>query len=384
MAVHPRVHPVTSTITVARLVGAPGGPGGPARVTVADGLVTDLAPAAPGATVAPWTLVPGFVDLQVNGIDEVDVAGADGPAWDRLDADLLASGVTTWCPTLVTAPPASYPGALARVAAAGARPGRRRPGIAGAHLEGPMLGGRPGAHPPEHLRPVDLGWLASLPEVVRVVTLAPELPGAAAATALLAARGVAVSLGHSSAGTEEVRAAVDAGATLVTHLFNGMEPLHHRRPGLVGVALTDDRLVVGLIADLVHVDPVALAVAFRSKGPGGVALVTDAVAWRAERIGRIRIRHDGRAPRLPDGTLAGSSLTMDAAVRNVVATGAASLERAVEAAATTPAAVLALADRGLIAPGRRADPVALDDELRVVATWVGGELAHRRRTAPHR
>ncbi|HUF32552.1 MAG TPA: amidohydrolase family protein [Acidimicrobiales bacterium] len=360
------------TLTVARVLGCPDALPGPATVVIDSGEIRAVTPAEAAAAVEPWTLVPGFVDLQVNGIGDVDVATADGPDWARLDAHLLGAGVTSWCPTLVTAPLDVYPARLERVAAAAVRPEEGQPLIVGAHLEGPMLGGRPGAHPPAHLQPVDLAWLDSLPPVVRLVTIAPELDGVIDAIGLLRSRGIVVSLGHSAAEASQVTAAVDAGATMVTHLYNGMEPLHHRRPGLVGVGLTDERLAVGLIADLVHVDPTALALAFRAKGPGRVVLVSDAVAWQAERIGRTEIRHDGTAPRLPDGTLAGSSLTMDAAIRNIVASGAASLEAAVAAASTSPAAVLGLDDRGLVAPGRRADLVALDGDLEVVATWVGG------------
>jgi len=308
-------------------------------------------------------LVPGFVDLQVNGFDDLDVAAADTD-WDRLEDRLHATGVTTWCPTLVTAPLPDLTGRLDRIPA--------RPSIAGVHVEGPFLGGRPGAHPTDQLLPIDLEWLAALPPKVRLVTLAPELEGAVEATRLLTRNGILVSLGHSSATIEQVRACTDAGAALVTHLFNGMPPLHHREPGLVGATLTDDRLVAGLIADLVHVHPTAIQVAFRAK-PGRIALVTDAVAWRRARIGGIEITHDGEAPRLPDGTLAGSSLTMDRAVRNVVHAAGVDLAAAVAAASTTPATVLGLTDRGRLAPGCRADVVAFDaDALAVVGVWASG------------
>jgi N-acetylglucosamine-6-phosphate deacetylase len=181
-----------------------------------------------------------------------------------------------------------------------------------------------------------------------------------------------VSLGHSAASLAEVLACIDAGARMITHLFNGMPALHHREPGMVGAALTDDRVVAGLIADLVHVHPTAIDIAFRAK-PGRIALVTDAVAWRSARIGRIEIVHDGTAPRLPDGTLAGSSLTMDAAVRNVVGEAHVPLEAALLAASTTPAAMLGLDDRGTVAPGKRADLVALDrSDLRMRGVWFGG------------
>lgn len=323
-------------------------------------------------TAPARTLVPGFVDLQVNGLDDVDVATATGADWDRLDGLLAASGVTTWCPTLVSAPLDAYAAPLSEIARAAAR-GGARPAIAGAHLEGPFLGQPIGAHRPEHVVTLDRAWLAALPDVVKVVTLAPELAGAPDAIATLLGRNTLVALGHTAATPADVDAAVCAGARLVTHLFNGMPPLHHREPGVVGAALTDDRLVVSLIADLVHVHPTALRLARRAKGPDGVALVTDAVAWRLPATGGMEIRLQDGAARLTDGTLAGSALTMDAAVRNVVEHAGFSVVDAVRAAASTPARLLGLVDRGQLAAGARADVVALDDEGRVDAVWIGGD-----------
>src|SRR5262249_41650363 len=155
----------------------------------------------------------------------------------------------------------------------------------------------------------------------------------------------------------------EAGARMVTHCFNGMGPLHHRDPGLVGIALTDDRVTACVIADLVHVHPIAIALIFKAKPPDRVVLVTDAVAWQAGRVGGLGIELVRGAPRLADGTLAGSALTMDGAVRNVVTAAAVSIEAAVTAASTNPAALLGLRDRGRIEPGARADLVALTPSL---------------------
>lgn len=329
---------------------------GPAAVVCEGGVITAVEPCA---SAPDRTIAPGFVDLQVNGFEDVDCAAADAD-WTRLASLLHATGTTSWCPTLVTAPLDVLRERIDAVP----------DDVVGIHLEGPFLA-KPGAHPPELLRAPDLDWLGALPRSVRLVTLAAELPGAVDATALLVARGVTVSIGHSRATHEQVTACVDAGARMVTHLFNGMEPLHHRTPGVVGAALTDDRLVAGLIADLVHVHPIAIAVAFRAK-PGRVALVTDAVAWRAARIGRIEVEVRDGAPRLPDGTLAGSALTMDAAIRNVLAEAGVSLEDALVAATATPAAVLGLGDRGELIEGRRADLVVIDAALAVEATYVAG------------
>jgi N-acetylglucosamine-6-phosphate deacetylase len=335
-----------------------------AEVVCQDGRIIDVRPAT--APVPDTVLVPGFVDLQVNGIGDVPVAQATGADWDRLDQSLLAQGVTTWCPTLVSAPPDALEASVAAIAAAAGRPAAGRPQIAGAHLEGPFLA-VPGAHRPEYLRPeVDLGWLEALGAIVRVVTLAPELPGALDAIAALHAGGVLVSLGHSACSAETALAAADAGARLVTHLGNAMGPLHHRAPGLLGAALADDRLAVSVIADLLHTHPVFVRMAFTTKGGSGVALVTDAVAAPP----------GPEPPRLPDGTLAGSVLTMPGALSNAVFRSAVSLPDAVTAASTTPARLLGMDDRGTIAPGRRADLVALetvdDGSWRVASVWVAG------------
>jgi len=318
------------------------------------------------------TLVPGFVDLQVNGHDDVDVWSASGSDWERLDHLLLAQGVTAWCPTLTTAPLAEYGPALNRIEEAAQRPAGGRPAILGAHLEGPFLGGRPGAHPPEWIVPLDEAWLAALPPIVRIITLAPEVDGAADAIRSLTERGLLVALGHSTAAYEEAVAATDAGARLVTHLFNGMEPAHHRQPGLAGAALTDDRLAVSVIADLVHVHPAALRLAFRAKPKEKIALVTDAVAWRSPRSADRDVGVRDGAPRLPDGTLAGSALTMDTAVRNAVDHAGIALDDAIAAASTTPADLLHARDRGRLETGARADIVALGRGLEVRATWLAG------------
>lgn len=351
---------------------APDGLVGPAAVVLDGGRVTGVEPVT--GTVPDRTLAPGFVDLQVNGLDDVDVADAGG-RWPRLDALLAAGGVTTWCPTLVTAPLDDYPDRLTAIAAAADRSAAGRPAIAGAHLEGPFLGGRPGAHPVDLLRPLDLDWLAALPEVVRLVTLAPELAGAPDAVRLLRRKGVAVSLGHSAATPGQVGACVEAGATLVTHLFNGMPPLHHRDPGLAGTALLDDRLTACVIGDGVHVAPAAVALAFRCKPAGRVALVSDAIAWRRPVHAGAAVTLVDGAARLADGTLAGSAVTLDAAVRTAVAGGVA-LADALVAASATPAGAIGCTDRGRLVPGARADLVALDPDLAVAGTWVAGEQVH--------
>jgi N-acetylglucosamine-6-phosphate deacetylase len=323
-------------------------------------------------------VVPGFIDIQVNGHRDIDVASAAGDDWNRLDQLLLAQGVTAWCPTLVTAPLERYDAPLGRIAHAAAQREDTHeapsPAIVGAHLEGPFLGGAPGAHSLRDIAPADCAWLSDLPPIVRLVTLAPEADNALAAIAALVDHDVTVALGHSTADFALASAAVQAGARLVTHVFNGMGPLHHREPGLVGVALTDDRLTVSLIADGRHVAAPLVRMTFRAKAPGRVVLVTDAVAWQARSPALHMI--DG-LPCLPDGTLAGSTLTMDLAVRNAVEFGVAPGD-ALRAACLSPATLLGHADRGRLSPGSRADVCVLTPDLEPVQVWVGGVLAWER------
>jgi N-acetylgalactosamine-6-phosphate deacetylase len=316
------------------------------------------------------TLAPGFVDLQVNGIDDVDCSTADGAQWNTLDELLVAQGVTAWCPTLVTMPLGSYSAPLARVAEAMQAAAEGAATILGVHLEGPFLGGAPGAHPRSLLRDADLEWVSELPTHVRMVTLAPEQPSAAAATQLLARRGVLVSLGHTTASFEQLDSCAAAGASMVTHLFNGMSGLHHRAPGVAAWALAHPSVSASVIADGVHVHPTMLALAARLLGSERMVLVTDAVAWRAGTAGSIGLQMGDGAPRLADGTLAGSAVAIDEAVRTCVAAGI-PLEQALLAASRNPARLVAH-PAGELRIGAPADLVALDADLHVHRVWVGG------------
>jgi N-acetylglucosamine-6-phosphate deacetylase len=339
-------------------------------------------------------VVPGFVDLQCNGGFGIDLSSEPERLWE-LAALLPRTGVTAWLPTVVTAAPEVRARALAALRG-GPPPGAPGPWAAplGLHLEGPLLAPeRRGAHPADLLRGVsdaDVGWRDWSAEAgVALVTLAPELPGALDVVRRLVDRGVVVSAGHSSATAAEATAAVDAGVRWVTHLFNAMAPLYHREPGLAGVALADDRLRVGLIADGLHAHPTAVALAARALGDR-LTLVTDAVAALGLPPGPVRLGHaeavlhpapPGAGPdgsggvRLADGTLAGSDLALDRAVRNLSAYAGVTTADAVRAASAVPAGVLGLPDRGAIAPGHVADLVLLDPAGRVAATVVGGEVA---------
>ncbi len=341
----------------------------PGVVEIDDGRIVAVEPTT--GPVPERTLVPGLIDIQVNGHDDIDVGRARDGDWDRLDQLLVSQGVTAWCPTLVTSPLDQYGEPLQRLATAKSRTGNR-PEILGAHLEGPFLGRRPGAHRAAWIVAVDRRWLDALPDTVAVLTLAPECPGAERAIAWGVERGLVVAVGHSAASAADVHAAVDAGARLVTHLFNGMSGVDHRTPGVAAAALVDDRVAVSLIADFVHVHPDAVRVAFRCKPRGRMVLVTDAVAWRGRHASDIGIHHDGTAPRMADGTLAGSTLTLDRAITNVVSRCEVDLVDAVFAASTAPADLLGRHDIGRIAVGTRADLATLDSDLSCTATWIAG------------
>lgn len=360
-----------TTLDASRVL-TPSGWSGPAHVRIHDGVIVAVDPVARVAT--DRAIVPGFVDLQVNGIDDVDVSTADGSDWNRLDQLLLAQGVTTWCPTLVTMGLDRYNRPLDRIAAAMARPQLRRPTIAGVHLEGPFLGAATGAHRRDLIVPIDLDWLSALPAHVRIMTLGAEQPLAAEAIAMLVTAGRLVSVGHTNAEADQFDDAVAEGARLTTHLFNAMSGVHHRSPGVAVFALTNPQVSASLIADGVHVHPRVLRLAFQALGSERAVLVTDAVAWRSGHVGVVGIELRDGAPRLPDGTLAGSALTMDEAIRTCVAAGVGE-EEALLAASRNPAGLLGLADRGAIAPGLRADLVALTPDLEVEQVWTAGDAA---------
>jgi N-acetylglucosamine-6-phosphate deacetylase len=212
-----------------------------------------------------------------------------------------------------------------------------------------------------------------------MMTLAPELPGALDVVRRLTQHGVVVSLGHSDATFAQASEALDAGATAGTHLFNAMRPLHHREPGLAGALLTDSRATPGLIADGVHVHPAAVRLAYRARGPAGLALATDAISAAgmpegSYALGTLSVHVHGREARLADGTLAGSVLTMDAAIRNVAAYVGCGVQQAVWMATTSPARVLGLHHKGSLEPGADADLVILSPNLLVQKTYVAGRL----------
>ena len=332
-------------------------------------------------------LCPGFIDLQINGAFGVDI-GPDPDAIRTLVDKLPVTGVTSFLPTLISSPPERYEEFFAALEEGAADEGAR---VLGAHLEGPFLAPeRKGAHDPANLRSVDLSLLRELLSSgkVKLMTLAPELPKSLEGIELLLEEGAVASAGHTEATYEEVMRAADAGLRLGTHLYNAMRPLAHREPGTVGALLTHDRIRTGIIADGVHVHEAAIRLAYRAKGSEGLILVTDAMEAAGMpqgdyELGGRKVRLEDSAVRLPDGTLAGSTLTMDEAVRNTVRFLGVSLAQAVRMAAETPAAALNLDGKGKIAVGCDADLVLLDEEGTVLETIVSGERVYEREMSGH-
>ena len=317
--------------------------------------------------------VPGFVDLQVNGFAGVDFLTADAEGYRHAGEALLETGVTAYLPTFITSPEAELLAALREVPAES-----DGPRVLGAHLEGPFLSAlRLGAHPAGARRNPDLELLDRLLDAgpVRLVTLAPELPGAHALIERLLRREIAVSCGHSDASADDANAAFDLGVRSVTHLFNAMRPFHHRDPGIVGAALARPDVVVQLIVDWVHVAPITAAMVWQA-AQGRLALVTDAVSGASlddgsYRLGDLAIEiRDGMATG-PTGALAGSTLTMIEAVRNLQSLGVPFAD-AIGAATEVPARVLRLPGTGRIGVGSLADIVVLSEELEIERVLVEG------------
>ncbi|HWK29264.1 MAG TPA: amidohydrolase family protein [Solirubrobacter sp.] len=366
-------------------------------VAVRDGRISAVGLGGGGRGVA----APGFVDLHVNGFAGVDFLTTGRDGYERAGAALLASGVTAFQPTFVSAPEATLVAALREVPAEprghggvsprstgaasprggpaharGAASSSAAPRVLGAHLEGPFLA-RAGAHDPRALRAPDLALLRRLLDAgpVTQVTLAPELDGALELVDELVRRGVTAAAGHTNADAAAAHAAFDRGVRTVAHLFNAMALGTAREPGLVLAALGRPDVTVQMIGDLVHVAPDALLAAWRAAA-GRFALVTDAAAPAGATDGEFvlggrPVRAAGGVVRGADGGLAGSALTMIAGVRNLVSLGI-PLEDALAAASRVPARIAGRPDLGTLEPGAAADVVVLDDRLEVARVVVNG------------
>ena len=339
-------------------------------------------------------LLPGFIDVHIHGSGGADVMDATPESLETISRFLVQHGVTGFYATTVTASHAATLAAVENVARfvglaqsgnvevhqTGAR-------ILGVHLEGPYISPEfPGAQNPAFIRPPSVEefeeFLAAGP--VRMITLAPETPGAEALVEVALAAGVRVVMGHTAATYEQASAAIDAGVSQATHTYNAMTGLHHRRPGAVGAILSDNRIYAQLIADGIHVHPAAMRILGRCKGPTRALLISDAIRAAGMPPGRYEM---GRLPvivkdgacRLEDGTLAGSVLTLDVALRNFMAAAGWSLVQAWPLTSLSQAQAMGIeSEVGRIRTGARADLTLLDAKAQVVATVVGGKLAYLR------
>jgi N-acetylglucosamine-6-phosphate deacetylase len=331
-------------------------------------------------------LAPGLVDIHVHGGAGYDVMQDDESGRTRFEEFLARHGVTSYYPTTVTAPLDTILRALERLANA-VESAQTSPGTfaqpLGIHLEGPFLSHlRRGVHPPENLLTPDLStfdklWQASRGHI-RLMTIAPELPGATELIAEASKRGVCVSVGHSDASLDQTRAAVTAGARHATHTFNAMRPLDHRDPGILGEVLSNPSLTADIIADGVHVHPSIVRLFLEAKGAESAVLITDATAATGMPDGRYQLGslevdvRDGKC--LHGGKLAGSVLELDRALRNIMNFAGWSLHQALRLATLNPARVSGARNKGTIAPGADADLVVLTSAGDIQASVVKGVI----------
>lgn len=344
---------------------------------------------APGSTVrdvSGLTLAPGFIDAHVHGGGGHSLITSQAPEIEAYARWATSRGVTSFLAT-VCADSLDAGLRAATVAAGATGPVAGGATVLGVNLEGPFLSpSKPGAMPPAWLQSPSEEILRQVIDTtrgsLRLITVAPELDGADTVIAALVREGVRVSVGHTAATYEQARSAFATGASHVTHAFNAMRPLHHREPGPLAAALEADGVTIEVIADGVHLHPATVALLVRAFGHARVSLVTDAASPAGLdegtfRIGGLDARMAGGSIRLPDGTIAGSAATMDSVVKNCVEWGVAELGPVVLMASATPARALGLQDRkGALVAGMDADIVALDGDLEVAATWVGGRLVY--------
>jgi N-acetylglucosamine-6-phosphate deacetylase len=332
-------------------------------------------------------LGPSFFDVHFHGAAGHDVMEATPQALDTIGTFLASRGTSAYLATTVTAALdvtlRSLDG-LANEIAKLPQPGRARP--LGIHLEGPFLShAKRGVQPAEHLLAPDIATFDRLIDAahghVRLMTLAPELPGAVELTAHATSRGVRVSLGHSNATAAETQAAISVGAISATHTFNAMRPLDHREPGILGTVLTNDNLYAELICDGIHTEPEIVRLWWRSKGPQRAILITDAMSAAGMPDGEYQLGgfnvhvQDGRAT--ARNVLAGSVLTLDRALFNFIRFTGASIEQALCLLSSNPAAMTGLAHRaGTLAPGKSANMTAIDSTGKLVASIIGGHPAN--------
>ncbi|MCW4049845.1 MAG: N-acetylglucosamine-6-phosphate deacetylase [Candidatus Bathyarchaeota archaeon] len=331
-------------------------------------------------------ITPGFIDIHIHGGAGYDAMDPEQEALNKISEYLAGGGVTGFLATTQTAPLIQTLNALRRIRDA-VKAGTTGAKLLGAHMEGPFISPvKKGAQRESSIRSPTINEIAEVLQVsdgaLKIVTLAPEVEGAVEVIRWLADHAVVVSAGHTESSYEEACEAIDAGLSHMSHFFNGMRGFHHREPGVVGAGLIDDRVTVELVADGLHVHPAVLRLAAVAKGPSMVALVSDSIKPAGLPDGEYQI--DGRTlilggglVKLPSGVIAGSSIRLNDAVRNMVNVGL-PLSDAVQMATDTPARILGLTPRmGRLEPGSDADIVVMDQTYRVLETLVDGETVYR-------
>ena len=332
-------------------------------------------------------LLPGFVDVHIHAFRGHDTMEGE-EAVRHMSRELYRVGVAAFLPTTMSASAEDTRRAVAGVEAVMNRPESRGSLVLGAHMEAPFLAeSKCGAQVKAFFRDPSMAALEEMTggrtDRVRMITMAPERDGSEAFIRAAAGRGLVVSIGHTSATAEQTHQAADWGATHVTHTFNAQTPLHHREPGVPGAALTDDRLFAEMICDGIHLHPDVIRLMVRAKGASRAVMITDAMEAAGMPDGQYTLGanqvfvKDGEA-RLAQGNLAGSTLTMDRAVRNMAGPAGAGLARALRMATRNPADSLGLSSMGRVAVGAAADLVLLDPDLQVERTLVQGRTVYRR------
>lgn len=331
-----------------------------------------------------WTAFPGFIDVHIHGAAGHDAMDATPEAVKGLAGVLPKEGTTSFLATTMTQSDEAISAALKNIRDFQMEDGQAE--MLGVHLEGPFISDkRAGAQPIEHIvepsYPLFQKWQKLSGNQIRLVTLAPETTNGLAFIKNLAEDGVIASIGHSDGTLEEVQAAVRAGASHVTHLYNQMSPFHHRNPGVVGASLTEKGLTVEVIADFIHSHPTSVELAFRQKGAERLILITDAMRAKGLApgvydLGGQDVQVTRKDARLADGTLAGSILTMDAAIRNVQSITGCSLNELVSMTSANAAKELGLSNKGSLQEGTDADVAILDDSFTVQLTICRGTIAY--------
>ncbi len=329
-------------------------------------------------------LLPGFIDMHIHGSVRCDAMDASDEGLHTMAASLLREGTTSFLATTMTQSPENIEAALAVLG--DFKPTLQEAEMVGVHLEGPFVSKkRAGAQPLEHITPPDMAlfrkWQQLSGHRIKEITIAPEEPGGMEAVKALHADGVVVSIGHSDATFDEVVEAVELGVSQGTHLYNQMRPFHHREPGVIGATWLLPEIKAELIADFIHSHPKAVLMAYKMKTAAGIILITDAMRAKGMPYGDydlggqlVHVTETGA--HLPNGSLAGSVLTMDQAVRNMHQATNCSLEELVQMSSFNAAQQLQMTNKGRLVEQADADAVLLDERLTLVQTVKAGNIVY--------